>query len=208
MSKDRKEKETFETAGEPQPQPEPLAQEEHPDEMDKVVEENKILAETVAKQQEELSSVKDAYLRKTADFENYRMRMIREKDELIQFGNQNLLLDLVAVLDDYERAIKSSEQSKEYDPFHEGISMIQKQFVAMLSQKWGLSKLETQGLEFDPEKHEAIACVEQEGIAATMVVEEYQCGYSLNGRVVRPAKVKVAKPLSNQTEPAKPAEQE
>lgn len=143
--------------------------------------------------EEENGKLNDQLLRKQADFENFRKRMFREKDEAIKFANSELLTDLIAVIDDFERAIKSSEESKDFDSFHAGVEMIEKQFTSMLERKYGLKRFESAGEEFDPERHQAISVGDSppEG-NAQIVLEDYQKGYLLNDRVLRPAKVKVS----------------
>ena len=143
--------------------------------------------------EEENGKLNDQLLRKQADFENFRKRMFREKDEAIKFANSELLTDLIAVIDDFERAIKSSEESKDFDSFHAGVEMIEKQFTSMLERKYGLKRFESAGEEFDPERHQAISVGDSppEG-NAQIVLEDYQKGYLLNDRVLRPALVTVA----------------
>ena len=138
----------------------------------------------------ELADTKDQLLRKAADFDNYRKRTIKEKEELRQFANGDLLADLVQVLDDFERAIKSSEQARDYDALHTGIVMIESQFAQMLERKYHLKRFESVGAPFDPQLHEAISVAGPQS-GETVVVEEYQRGYQLHDRVLRTAKVRV-----------------
>ena len=142
----------------------------------------------------EVSSLQDQLLRKQADFENFRKRIMREREDAIRYANANLLLDLVEVVDNFERAIKSSEDSQDFSSFHEGVELIEKQFTGMLESKWGLKRFDSVGEEFDPEKHEAIAAEEREG--EQIVLEDFQKGYFLHDRVLRHAKVKVSLPRS------------
>ena len=90
------------------------------------------IKEKLKKAEEEIAVLKDTLLRKQADFENYRKRVIREKEETVKFGNTNLLLDLISIIDDFERAINSADDSKDFDKFHKGIELIEKQFTSML----------------------------------------------------------------------------
>lgn len=147
--------------------------------------------------QEEVLSLKDQLLRKQADFDNFRKRMVRERSEAVKYANSSLLLDLVEVIDNFERAIKSAEESENFHTFHEGIALIEKQFISMLENKWGLKRLDSVGEEFDPEKHQAIAAEESPDADVQTVVEDYQKGYVLHDRVLRPARVKVLMPASN-----------
>lgn len=142
----------------------------------------------------ELSNLKDQYLRKAAEFENFRKRMSKEKQDAIDFANQNLLLDLIPVIDDFERAIKSSEASRDYTSLHEGISLIEKRLVTQLENKWGLVRFDSAGQEFDPNKHEAIMMEKSPDVEEPTVAEDFLKGYTLKERVVRSAKVKVLMP--------------
>lgn len=153
-----------------------------------------VLRNRVAELEAENSELKSQYLRKSADFENFRKRMIREKEEAAKYANTALLSDIVTIIDDFERAIKSSEESKDFDSFHSGIELIEKQFTSMLERSWGLKRFESVGELFDPQKHEAIGMEEREGLDDQTVIEDYQRGYFLHDRVLRNAKVKVGIP--------------
>jgi molecular chaperone GrpE len=146
--------------------------------------------------QAENETLRDQLLRTAADFENFRKRMVREKEEAIRYANAALLADVVPIIDDFERAIQSAGESKEFEAFYAGVSLIEKQLVAVLERNWGLKRFSAAGELFDPEKHEAIAAEESEAHDKELVLEEYQKGYLLHDRVLRPAKVKVAKPVS------------
>ena len=150
--------------------------------------------------EEENSLLKDQLLRKQADFENFRKRLTREKEDSIKYANQMLLLDITSIIDDFERAIKSADESKDFTSFHDGVSLIEKQMISMLEKKWNLKRFDSVGEVFDPDRHLAIA-VEENGECETVtVVEDYQKGYLFHERVLRPAKVKVAKPFENTDE--------
>ena len=151
--------------------------------------------------EEQVVDLNDQLLRKQADFENFRKRMFHEREEAAKYANQRLLADLVEVVDNFERAIKSSEESKDFDSFHKGIELIEKQFMSLLESKWGLKRFDSAGEEFDPEKHEAIAVEESPDNENQMVVEDYQKGYMLHDRVLRHAKVKVSQPASQSPAP-------
>lgn len=150
----------------------------------------------------ELTETKDNLLRKSADFENYRKRILKEREEEKKFSYSSLLLDLITVLDDFERAIKSSETARDYDSFHSGIAMIENQFVSLLERKYHLQRFNALGETFDPGRHEAISMEAQEQDRDIVVVEEYQKGYALHDRVLRTAKVKVGHAKTEQ-EPQK-----
>jgi molecular chaperone GrpE len=153
-----------------------------------------------------LAEANDLYLRKAADFENFRKRMNQEKQNAIDFANQSLLLDLISVIDDFERALKSAESQKEdagsdgekiaasYKSLLEGISMIEKNLVTQLENKWGLKRFDSAGEPFDPNRHEAIMMEKSGEIEDPVVAEDFIKGYVLKDRVIRPAKVKVVMP--------------
>jgi molecular chaperone GrpE len=145
-----------------------------------------------------LQEANDNYLRKAADFENFRKRMNREKQEAIDFANQNLLLDLIPVIDDFERAIKSAENAASTSPecksLYDGITMIEKRLLSQLENKWGLKRFDSAGEIFDPNRHEAIMMEKSADTEEPMVQEDFIKGYTLKERVIRSAKVKVLMP--------------
>ena len=149
---------------------------------------------------EQVKELNDQLLRKAADFDNFRKRMFRDKEESIKYANAGLLGDILPIIDDFERAIQSASDSKDFDAFHTGVSMIEKQMVSMLERNWGLKRFSAVGEPFDPEKHEAIAVEETDQHDAEIVLEDFQRGYFLHDRVLRPAKVKVSRPLASNLE--------
>ena len=151
----------------------------------------------------EVADLKDKLLRKQADFENFRKRMIREREEASRYANAALLTDIIGLIDDFERAIRSAEESRDFPSFLQGVSMIEKQFVEMLESRWGLKRFTSVGEGFDPNKHEAVLRVEGPADGKPTVVEDYQKGYYLHERVLRPARVKVMVPASEATRPAR-----
>lgn len=154
------------------------------------------LQSQIRKLEDEVRDLNDQLLRKAAEFDNFRKRMFREKEESIQYANAALLTDLLAIIDDFERAIQSAADSKDFDAFHTGVSIIEKQMVSILERNWGLKRFSANGELFDPEKHEAIAVEETDEHDTEIVLEDYQKGYLLHDRVLRPAKVKVARPVT------------
>jgi molecular chaperone GrpE len=195
------EDETVETAGEDVL----TVQEEKTDKKNqsKTEKENKKLKKKVEKLEESLESAEeeirelnDKYLRKQADFDNFRKRMLREKEDSIKFANKALLLDIIKVIDDFERALQSSEDSEDFKAFHSGIELIEKQMISMLETNWGLKRFDSTGEPFDPERHEALMMEESEDYDTQTVVEDFMKGYILHDRVIRHAKVKVSKPIT------------
>ncbi|WP_147623823.1 nucleotide exchange factor GrpE [Treponema denticola] len=173
--------------------------EEKPEKNDDVLSPEKRIEELEAK----CRDWQDQYLRKAADFENYRKRMIREKQEAIDYANSNLLLDLVQVLDDFDRAIdagKTQGGEAANNAFVEGVVMIKNQMVSMLSSKYGLSYYPAKGEAFDPNLHEAVSMIQSPDVKEAVVGEELQKGYKLKERVIRHSKVMVLMPAEKQDE--------
>ena len=143
---------------------------------------------------QQVAELQDELLRRQADYENFRKRMNRDKEEAIKFANSALLMDLTAVIDDFERALQSSHDSDDVTALRSGLELIEKQFTGMLERKWGLSRFSSAGEPFDPERHEALAQEPSTDHDVATVVEDYQKGFLLHGRVVRAARVRVATP--------------
>ncbi len=129
----------------------------------------------------------DRFLRKQADFENFRKRTAREKEEILQFAAMETVRALLPVLDDFERALKTPAESDEY---RRGIELIYKRLADSLAQA-GLKPIESLGKKFDPHLHQAVDKVQGDHEDQT-IVEEYQRGYEFKGRLLRPAMVKVS----------------
>jgi molecular chaperone GrpE len=148
--------------------------------------------------EQKLAELNDQYLRKAADFENFRKRVIKEKQEAVEFANKSLLLDLIAILDDFERAIISAGSSAktevDFDTFREGISMIEKRLLGQLENKWGLKRFDSAGMPFDPTRHEALFMEKSAEVREPVVQEDFAKGYTLKDKIVRTAKVKVLMP--------------
>ncbi|MCK9547898.1 MAG: nucleotide exchange factor GrpE [Sphaerochaeta sp.] len=152
------------------------------------------LGEELAACKDECASLKDQMLRDRADLENYRKRLIRDKEDSIRFANENLIRDLLQPLDDFARALEASESTKDYAKVHDGVVMVNSQIYSTLEKNWGLERIEAVGTEFDPQRHEAYQVVVDDSLEHETVLEEYVVGYTLHGRVIRPSKVKVGKP--------------
>ena len=155
------------------------------------------LKNQIQKLESEKAEMKDQFLRKAADFDNFRKRLIRDKEDAVSFANTSLLTDLIDVLDDFERAEEASKKSKDFDTLANGVDLIEKRLTTLLEKKWGLSKYVPLNEAFDPEKHEALMMTESPDVKEATVAEVFQNGYILHGRVIRHAKVKVSMPAKN-----------
>jgi len=134
----------------------------------------------------------DKYVRSMAEFDNYKKRTLREKTEAIQYGTENLLREILPLADNMERALEHACSSDDFEAFKEGLRMLQEQFLSCL-QKHGVEKIEAVGKDFDPHVHEAMMQVESDEHGDSKVVGEFEKGYLLNGRLLRPAKVSVCR---------------
>jgi molecular chaperone GrpE len=134
----------------------------------------------------------DKYMRAVAELDNYRKRAVREKADAIQYGNENLLRDILPLVDGMDRALEHSCNSEDFDAFRKGLTLLQRQLLGCL-QKHGVEIIDTAGKDFDPHVHEAMMQVESAQHEDSQVVGEFERGYLLNGRLLRPAKVSVCK---------------
>ena len=155
---------------------------------------------------QELAKTNDRYLRMAADFDNFRKRQVKERQDLVAYANESLLLDILPVLDNLERALAASGGLKDTVDGQagviKGVELTMRMFHQILVRN-GLERIKAVGQAFDPHRHEAIAQVITDEAEPETVVEEAEAGYLLNTRVIRPAKVKVAKspsPAPNEEE--------
>ena len=135
---------------------------------------------------------RDKYLRAHAELDNARKRFIKEREEYVKFANEGLLSEILYVIDNFDRALEHMNGTQKVESILEGIKMIQKQFHQLLEQK-GAKRIEAVGKKFDPALHEAIEHIETDEGKEGIVIDEIQPGYLLNGRLFRPAAVKVGK---------------
>lgn len=140
----------------------------------------------------ELEQAKDQSLRSMADFQNFRRRKEEEGRLDRQFANRELILALLPVLDNFERALSAAEKTESYDALVSGVKLTLRQLQDFLA-KNGVSAIEAVGQEFDPNLHEAVMRVEDGDHPENSVVEELQRGYTMHDRVLRPSMVKVAR---------------
>lgn len=142
---------------------------------------------------QDIGEMKDKYIRKVAEFENYKKRSLKERMDLIQTAGKEVIIDLLEVLDDLERAEKQISRSGETDQLGEGVALVFNKLKSVLAAK-GLKPMETINNDFDPDIHEAITEIpapkpELKG----KVIDEIQKGYYLNDKIIRYAKVVVGK---------------
>jgi len=140
----------------------------------------------------ELAHLNDRLLRLAAEFDNYKKRVAREREEFVKFANEAIILEFLPILDNLERALIASKVHESAQSLVEGVEMIHRLFLSTL-EKFGVKPIEALGKEFDPSFHQAVLQVERPEGGDNIVVEEVQRGYILENRVIRPAMVKVSK---------------
>ena len=152
------------------------------------------LEEELTAAQEEARKNWDLYLRERADLENFRRRAQKEKEDLARFANENILKEMLPVLDNLERAIEHARQESGggEESLRQGVEMTLGLFAKSL-EKFGVTPIQAEGEPFDPAWHEAMGQLESSEHPANTVVKELQKGYQLNGRLLRPTLVMVAK---------------
>lgn len=163
----------------------------------KAEEEKELIAhslEEIERIKAEAEAARDRLLRAAAEYDNLRKRLEREREEAMKYIAEQIVLDIIPILDNLERAIKSakSDQNKNFDALLQGVEMIHKQMLNVL-EKYGVSVIEAQGRPFDPRVHEAIMQIPSPDHPENTVVEEFEKGYMLHDKVIRPAKVIVSK---------------
>ena len=139
----------------------------------------------------ELQELNDKYLRLYADFENYKKRVNKDKEELVKYGNERLLVELLPVLDNLEMALDHSK-SELSEGLVKGVEITLREFLRTL-EKFGLTPIEAVNKPFDPSVHDAMTIVEREDIEENIVVEEFRKGYLYKDKVIRAPLVAVSK---------------
>lgn len=134
----------------------------------------------------------DRLLRLQAEFENTKKRLEKERTEFLKYAHQGVIIELLNIVDNFERAEDAARKGEDYKLLHQGVEMILKELHQLLKNK-GVAKMECLGAPFDPERHEAIMHMPSEEHPENTIVEEVRKGYMIDGRVIRPAIVKVAK---------------
>ncbi|MHC1576419.1 MAG: nucleotide exchange factor GrpE [Methanosarcinaceae archaeon] len=148
--------------------------------------------ETADPRDEEIAQLKDQLMRNRAEFENFRNRSRKEKEEYRKFAVENIMMDLLEVSDNFERALESARKANDADSVIEGVEMVFKQFNSIL-EKEGVQKMECKGEEFDPHLHEAMMYIESNEHPGDTIIEVCKPGYEMNSKVIRHAMVTVAK---------------
>ena len=150
------------------------------------------LQQSLAISLDEQNKLKDQLLRKMAEFDNYKRRTEKEFIDNIQNASQELIEELLPVIDDFERSIQHAESEKMKSPLLEGVQLIYKNLMKILSKR-GLVAIEAVGKEFNPDEHDALVQVDSDKYESGYVVDEHLKGYKLNEKVIRHTQVLVSK---------------
>ncbi len=145
----------------------------------------------VANLQGDLDRFRDLALRTQADFENYKKRAAREKEEAIRYANSSLLERLVAIVDNFELGLSAARSESENSPIYSGMSMVLKQITDFLADN-GLQPIDAEGQRFDPNLHEAIAHEASDTVPEGVVIRQTRRGYRMKDRLLRPSSVVVS----------------
>ncbi|MEC2304212.1 MULTISPECIES: nucleotide exchange factor GrpE [Heyndrickxia] len=159
-------------------------------ETENAAEELKKAKEEIEKLRNELDQAENRYLRLRADFDNYRRRVTLDREAAEKYRAQDLIVNLLPALDNFERALSMAEKNEHTAQLLDGMEMVYRSILEALK-KEGAEPIEALGKEFDPHYHQAIMQGQEEGTASNVVIEEFQKGYILKDRVIRPSMVKV-----------------
>lgn len=154
-----------------------------------------VQAEPLIDLEKENADLKDKLLRTLAELENTRRISVEEKEKTLKFATTSIVKDLIPIMDIFYKAIddaKDREKDEYFKSFYDGIEMTFNEFKKLFD-KNKIERLFPMGEKFDPNLHEAIAHIEKEGVKSGVIIEVMQPGYTLNGRVVKPAMVAVSK---------------
>jgi molecular chaperone GrpE len=172
--------------------PETESEPDEPSDAETVKPEEDAVAEELAQLKAEYEERYDRMLRTIADYENSKKRAEREKEEFLKYAVEGFVKELIPTLDSIRRAIESTTESKDFDSLSEGVQLIHKQLLDLLDKR-GVMPIEAVGEPFDPTLHEAIMHIESDDVPENAVIQEFQRGYTLHGRVIRPSMVSVSK---------------
>jgi molecular chaperone GrpE len=170
--------------------PDPGDEAEIPDEVSEVVEGD--CRQLLMKCEEELKQAQDRVLRLAAEMENTRKRLEREKSEGISYANESIMRQLIDVVDNLERAVEHGERDENCEGLLDGVRMTLKSFIDLLA-RFGAAPFESVGSSFDPNRHEAVFQEQNPEYPDMTVTREFQKGYTLRDRLLRPARVGVAR---------------
>jgi molecular chaperone GrpE len=148
------------------------------------------LKKKLEEKEKEATDNYDKYLRSVAEFDNYKKRAAKDKADIIKYGNEDIIKDILPFMDSLDRALE--QDTGDIQTFKEGIALIQDQLLCCLK-KHGVERIDTVGKDFDPNFHEALMQMESDQYEDNKIASEMEKGYLLNGRLLRPSRVCVCK---------------
>jgi len=140
---------------------------------------------------EEREQLRDRLLRTTAEFDNYRKRVDRDRKEMADRAAEAVLTEILPIIDDLERALAAEDTGEGADAYRRGVELIHKQLLDLLTRR-GVAPIDTAGATFDPHLHQAVSSEPSADHREGEIIEEFRRGYRLGDRLLRPAMVKVA----------------
>ena len=158
-----------------------------------------IANEKIAELESNGTTLKDQLLRKAAEFENYKRRTEQNSINFAKYASENIILELLPIIDDLSRSLKSGKEKSENDPFYKGVELILAKFNKLLESQ-GVKAMDSIGKEFNVDFHDVMMQIPRADVAPHIIIEEIEKGYILNDKVIRHAKVIVA------TSPSEPLE--
>jgi molecular chaperone GrpE len=150
------------------------------------------LKAAIEEKDKQIEELRQKLLYQQADFENFKKLKVKEKQEALRFGNETLIKELLPVIDNLERAIEHAGKTDEAKSISEGVALTLNGFLKVL-EKFDVSRIDAGGKKFDPNIHEAVYQEESENVEPGTVIGEFQKGYTMDGRLLRPSMVSVAK---------------
>jgi molecular chaperone GrpE len=157
---------------------------------------DRVTLTTLKKELKEKTKLAEDYLNRLkylqADFENYKKRVAKEREEFVKYANEPLIIKLIDIYENLERAVENGKKTEDNEALLQGIEIIYKQLKDVL-EKEGLAQIKAVGEKFDPFRHEAVMKEQRDDCEEDTILEEFQRGYTLNDKVIRYSKVKIAK---------------
>ena len=148
--------------------------------------------EALKAKEEECSANYDKFVRSQADFDNARKRIEKEKADFVKYANESFVIDLLPIIDSLEMAEKHIKEAKDFNAVRQGVDMIHSQ-IQLFLKDIGVEKIKTAGGKFDPHFHEAMETIEDDGKEEGLIAGELKPGYLFNGKLLRPACVRIVK---------------
>jgi molecular chaperone GrpE len=149
------------------------------------------IAAQLSEARKEITTLKDQLLRKAAEFENFRRRNEERQADLVRYGNERLITELLPVIDDFQRSLKAGREHPDFEPFYTGVEMLSSKLLRVLEAR-GLKPIHAAGEPFNVDYHDAMLQIPVEGVPPGTIIDDIETGYMLHDKVIRHSKVTVA----------------